>query len=193
MNLTTSVLEVARDLLGNELVRQLDDGTRLRARVVETEAYREGDPASHSCNGRTERSAVMFGPPGHWYIYKCYGMHWMINLVCGAEGQGQAVLIRAAEPLQGVLRMEKHRGLSGRSLTNGPGKLAGALAVDKTFNEKPAFAGDDFYLESGATPDKIYESPRVGISVATDRNWRFYCDNKYVSQVSENGVGRCRN
>lgn len=193
LDLEAPVLEVARNLLGCELVLESEANRQLRAKIVETEAYCEGDPASHSCNGRTERSSVMFGPPARWYIYKCYGIHYMINLVCGPEDTGQAVLIRAAEPLQGETVMRENRGLSGVELTNGPGKLAEALGVDKTFNGQSAVPETGFHLAAGTESAKIYESPRVGINVATERPWRFYTDSEYVSRVSQNDAGRCRN
>ncbi len=164
----------------------------MRARVVEVEAYREGDPASHSCNGVTPRSKVMFGPPGHWYIYRCYGIHWMLNLVCGQEGAGEAVLIRAAEPLAGQKKMQQNRGMSGVELTNGPGKLAEALKVDETFNGSPAVGDAELKIEAGSSSASVYESPRVGISVGQDKFWRFFTDSKYVSKVKQNGLRRRR-
>ncbi len=192
-SLNRSVLELAPQLLNSILVRRLPDGTCLRARIVEVEAYSEGDPASHSCNGITKRSRVMFGPSAHWYVYKCYGIHWMLNLVCGREGSGEAALIRAGEPLDGIEIMRRHRQTSGVELTNGPGKLAEALKIDDTFNGKPAIGDVELKLEKGAAADEIYESPRVGISVGKDRFWRFFTDNKYVSKVEQNGLRRRRN
>lgn len=192
LDLDRPVLEVAPGLLGVDLVRTTDEGV-IRARIVETEAYREDDPASHSYPGRTPRSRVMFGPPGYWYVYKCYGIHWMMNVVCGREGKGQAVLIRAAEPVRGRRIMIRHRDMEGTELTNGPGKLAQALQVDDRLNKKPIDPSTGFYLEPGAEPSRIYESPRVGIQRGTDRFWRFFTDSHYVSEASQNENRRRRN
>ncbi|MGM0380936.1 MAG: DNA-3-methyladenine glycosylase [bacterium] len=175
----------ARRLLGSFLVRKVGDQL-LRAKIVEAEAYREDDPASHSCQGPTPRSRIMFGPPGYWYIYKCYGLHWMINVVCGPEGSGEAVLIRAAEPRTGEKIMEKNRGMSGKELTNGPGKLAEALAVDESFNKKPADAETRFYLEPSESTKNIKISRRVGIQEGTEREWRFYLQNEFVTETEHN-------
>lgn len=190
-DLSRPVLETARDLLGCELVRKTPEGTQ-RIRIVETEAYAEDDPASHSYNGPTPRSEIMFGPPGYWYVYKCYGIHWMLNVVCGQEGDGEAVLLRAGEPLEGEVIMEGKRGRKGVELTNGPGKLAEALAVDDSFDGDSVHS-DDLYLRFSGPKEPVYESPRVGISEEKTRYWRFYLDNKYCSDVSQNDLGRRRN
>ncbi|MFP4687191.1 MAG: DNA-3-methyladenine glycosylase [bacterium] len=183
--------EVARRLLGSELVR-LCSGGEARVKIVETEAYREGDPASHSCSGATERSKVMFGPPGFWYIYLCYGVHWMINVVCGPEGSGEAVLIRAASPVSGRSFLEKNRSCSGVELTNGPGKLARALAINGNFNARPCLPETNFFLAPRPAVDIVYESPRVGISDGREKFWRFYTESDYVSEAQQNVDGRCR-
>ncbi|HET6924795.1 MAG TPA: DNA-3-methyladenine glycosylase [Candidatus Saccharimonadales bacterium] len=176
---------VARRLLGCELVRELD-GQRLVGRIVETEAYDETDPASHSYRGRTNRTAVMFGPPGHLYVYFTYGMHYCMNVVTGDDGHGSGVLLRALEPLAGeaVMRRNRHD-RSDPSVTNGPAKLCEALAVDSSLNGhdlrqaplklvvRPPMAGQD-----------IVVATRVGISQAKDKPWRFYvADNRHVSRV----------
>ncbi len=185
LSLAETAPRVARNLLGSYLVRETEEGT-LRARIVETEAYREDDPASHSCRGPTQRSKVMFGPPGFWYIYKCYGIHWMINVVCGPEDSGEAVLIRAAEPCAGEKIMVKQRGKDGKQLTNGPGKLAEALVVDEEINEQPVAAGTGFYLQPGSCSEEIYTSRRVGIEVGVERPWRFYLQSEYVTETEHN-------
>src|SRR6266550_297735 len=105
-----SATEVAPELLGHVLARRLPDGAILRARIVETEAYEQDDPASHAYRGRTPRVRVMFGPPGHLYVYFTYGMHHCMNVVTGPEGTGSAVLLRAAQPLEGMDRMSVCRG-----------------------------------------------------------------------------------
>lgn len=191
IDLSEPVLETARNLLGCELVRETPEGT-CRVRIVEAEAYSEDDPASHSYNGPTPRSEVMFGPPGYWYVYKCYGIHWMLNVVCGREGAGEAVLLRAGEPLEGEAIMEERRGRTGIELTNGPGKLAEALDLDGSFDATSVHS-DELYLRSGEATAPIYESPRVGISEEKTRYWRFYLDNEYCSDVSQNDLGRRRN
>src|SRR3954468_18578995 len=113
-----SVHEVAPDLIGTTL---LVDG--VGGRIVEVEAYDQEDPASHGFRGRTARNAAMFGPPGHAYVYRSYGIHWCLNLVCGAEGVPEAALVRALEPARGVDRMEERRGLAcPRLLCAGPGR-----------------------------------------------------------------------
>src|SRR5438309_7202111 len=123
---------VARALLGRALVRTLPDGEVLRARIVEAEAYREDDPASHSFRGRTARTDVMFGPPGRLYVYVSYGMHFCMNVVTGRDGEGSAVLLRAAEPLEGLDRMTDLRRLQDpRLLCAGPGRLCQALAITR--------------------------------------------------------------
>jgi DNA-3-methyladenine glycosylase len=169
-------LEVAPDLLGRTLVRVLADGTRLGARIVEVEAYREDDPASHSFRGRTARTEVMFGPPGHLYVYFTYGMHFCMNVVTGENGEGSAVLLRAAEPLRGVDRMAANRGLADpRLLCSGPGRLCQALAVDRAQNGIDVVRGTELRIEAGTPvpPERVRSGPRVGIRVATDRPWRF--------------------
>src|SRR5579864_1825646 len=120
-----SVHEVAPDLIG---VTLLVDG--VGGRIVEVEAYDEEDPASHGFRGRTTRNAAMFGPPGHAYVYRSYGIHWCLNFVCADEGRADAVLIRALRPLHGLEAMRTRRGLeSERALCSGPGRLCQALAV----------------------------------------------------------------
>lgn len=191
LDLSRPVLETARSLLGCEVVRETADGTR-RVRIVETEAYAEDDPASHSYNGPTPRSEVMFGPPGYWYVYKCYGIHWMLNVVCGREGDGEAVLLRAGEPLEGEVIMEENRGPKGVELTNGPGKLAEALSLDDSFDGDSVDSGS-LYLRGAGADEPVFESPRVGINEEKTRYWRFYLDNEYCSDVSQNDLGRRRN
>ncbi|MFP5451503.1 MAG: DNA-3-methyladenine glycosylase [Thermoleophilia bacterium] len=161
-------VEVARDLVGCELIHEGVGGT-----IVETEAYREDDPASHSSRGPRGRAAVMFGPPGRLYVYRSYGMHWCVNLVCEPEGRGAAVLIRALEPTRGLDAMRARRG-DGRPLAAGPGRLTQALAIDGTHNGRSAVGPDAVVALAGRgeTPPLV-SGPRIGISVAREVPWRF--------------------
>src|SRR5882724_12427763 len=135
-----SVHYVAPDLIGATL---LIDG--VGGRIVEVEAYHHTDPAAHSYRGPTERNAVMFGPPGFTYVYRSYGIHWCLNFVCEPEGSASAVLIRAVEPLEGLAKMRRRRGLTDeRLLCSGPGRLAEAMGVTHAYNglplDRPPFA-----------------------------------------------------
>lgn len=160
---------VAPDLIG---VLLLVDG--VGGRIVETEAYDRQDPASHSFNGRTARNASMFGPVGHAYVYRSYGLHWCLNVVCGATTSGGAVLIRALEPIEGIDRMQARRStLALRQLCRGPGRLCQALDVSKAHDgapmDKPPFAlkGRD------ATSLDVAAGRRIGISRGVEALWRF--------------------
>jgi len=181
-DLNVPAADAAKRLLGCVLEREID-GTTVSVRIVETEAYDQTDAASHSYNGRTQRTDVMFGPAGHLYVYFTYGMHYCANIVVGEEGYGAAVLIRAVEPIGGEYVLERRRGgKTGIELTNGPAKLCQALGIDKRMN------GHDLHqlplrlvLQSELT-DGIVTTTRVGISSAKDVPWRFYiADNPYVS------------
>ena len=139
--------------------------------IVETEAYDAGDPASHSFNGPTPRNAPMFGPPGRAYVYRSYGVHWCLNLVCGPPGS--AVLIRALEPTLGVELMQARRGQTdARALCSGPGKLCQALAVDASHNGL-AMDLPPFSLSLSTQPSPMLAGARVGISKGVDTPWRF--------------------
>jgi DNA-3-methyladenine glycosylase len=167
------------------LVRRLPDGTRLVARIVECEAYREDDPASHSHRGRTARNAVMFGPPGHLYVYFTYGMHFCMNVVTEGPGVGSAVLLRAAEPLRGLDRMARARGVHDpRALCSGPARLTQALGVDRSADGTDLTRAGTLWVAAGLPVDQadVWVGPRVGIRVATDRPWRFLVrDSPFVS------------
>jgi DNA-3-methyladenine glycosylase len=172
-------LEVARDLLGRKLVRRLD-GVEMSGIIVETEAYcGSGDSACHAHRGRTERNAVMFGPPGHAYVYFTYGMHYMLNLVTEEEGRPCAVLIRSIQPLSGLEEMQTRRKRRGKDLTNGPAKLCQALGIDKTFNGWDVTRGDRLWVENhqNASPFMVLSTPRIGIDYASKKDrealWRF--------------------
>ena len=172
-----SSTEVAPDLLGRVLVRVLPDGTRLAARLVEVEAYGPNDPASHAFRGPTPRNLVMFGPPGHLYVYFTYGMHFCSNVVTGAEGTGSAVLLRAAEPLEGLDAMAVRRGVDAPTLLcSGPGRLTQALDISRPENGADLVRDASVQLRMGdpVAPRSITRSTRVGVNVGAERRWRFY-------------------
>ena len=176
---TRSALQVAPDLLGRVLVRMLPDGRRLAARIVETEAYLPGDPASHAFIGMTRRNAVMFGRPGLLYVYFTYGNHWMLNAVAGRDGEGTAVLLRAAEPLDGLDVMAAHRGRDDpRDLCSGPGKLAKAFGVTGEHNGEDLVRGHILYVLEGrpVSRSSVACTTRVGVNVGVDEPWRFFVD-----------------
>ena len=177
---------VAPELLGRVLVGGSAGGVRLAARIVETEAYEPHDPASHAYRGRTNRNAVMFGAPGYLYVYFTYGMHHCMNAVTGAVGEGMAVLLRAAEPIDGVDVMRARRGQrSVYELCSGPAKLCQAFGVDRSFDGADLVRGGDLWIAEGApvSTDRIVAGPRVGIRVGTDYAWRFsVADDPFVSR-----------
>jgi DNA-3-methyladenine glycosylase len=179
--------EVGPDLLGRILVRRLGDRTLLTVRIVEAEAYQEDDPASHSYRGRTSRTEVMFGPPGHAYVYFTYGMHHCINVVTGSTGEGSAVLLRAAEPLEGLEEMARRRGTNDpRALCSGPGRLCQALGIDRAENGVDLVRGRELWLLEGtaAPPSSISVGSRVGITSGIERPWRFFVrGDRFVSRV----------
>lgn len=188
--------QVAADLLGKTLVRLLD-GQRVAGRIVETEAYCDGDAPDLACHGDrankgrpTARTAVMFGPAGFAYIYFTYGMHWMFNIVTGRTGQANAVLIRALEPLEGETIMAQNRpGRPVTQWTNGPARLAQALAIDKTLLGANLFDPDGvIWLEDApaVSPDAIATGPRIGLGKTPEPwlsiPWRYWLrDNPFVS------------
>jgi DNA-3-methyladenine glycosylase len=161
----------ARRLIGVTLLVESAGGV-----IVETEAYDADDPASHCHGGLTARNAVMFGPPGHAYVYRSYGIHWCLNFVCREAGHGAGVLIRALKPTHGIARMQARRGMDEvRLLCAGPGRLCQALAVTHEHNGAPLDA-PPFTLTAPrpALPDAaIACGPRIGITRAAERPWRF--------------------
>jgi DNA-3-methyladenine glycosylase len=163
-----SVHAVAPDLIGATL---LVDG--VGGVIVEVEAYHHTDPASHSHGGRTERNAVMFGPPGHAYVYRSYGIHWCVNAVCEPAGEASAVLIRALAPTHGLDRMRARRGIDEeRLLCAGPGRLCQALGITKTLDGAPLDA-PPFVLLAREMAPAIVAGPRIGITKAADKPWRY--------------------
>ena len=178
------VLEVAPDLLGRLLVRTTPDGP-IVLRITEVEAYDgQNDPGSHAYRGRTARNDVMFGPPGHVYVYFTYGMWFCMNLVCGGEGRASAVLLRAGEVLEGTELARKRR-LSARNdkeLAKGPARLATALGVDRALNGTDACATGDTPLRvltgTPVAPDQVLKGPRTGVAGEGGVHpWRFWTAN----------------
>jgi DNA-3-methyladenine glycosylase len=141
--------------------------------VVETEAYAADDPASHSYRGRTARNATMFGPAGHLYVYRSYGIHWCANVVCGEEGFGAAVLLRALEPTHGVVDMQARRGVDDIALLcSGPGRLCQALGITGEHDGLPLDRGRLGLYKASETAETV-ASPRIGITRARDLPWRY--------------------
>ena len=170
-------LEVAPTLLGHVLARRDGDGRVLRARIVETEAYDQDDPASHSFRGLRPRTAVMFGPPGFLYVYFTYGMHWCMNVVTDEAGRGSAVLLRAGEPIDGLDAMRRRRpgARNDRQLLAGPARWTQAFAIDRSLDGADLVRGTEVWIERGTSVDaeRVGVTERIGLSVARERPWRF--------------------
>ena len=163
-----SVHEVAPDLIGATLLFNGVGG-----RLVEVEAYHHTDPAAHSYRGQTARNAVMFGPSGYTYVYRSYGIHWCLNLVCEPKGSASAVLIRALEPTDGLPLMRRLRGLSDvRLLCAGPGRVCEALGITAAHNglalDEPPFS---LFARTGEV--EVIAGPRIGITKAAEKPWRY--------------------
>jgi len=181
---------IARELLGTYLVHDSPEG-RTAGRIVETEAYLcRNDPACHAHKGQTKRNAVMFGPPGHAYIYFIYGMYYCFNVVTAPEGVGEAVLVRALEPVEGIALMEKRRKTTQlHNLCSGPGKLVLAMGMTPQMNGWPLFEGaltlhtkDSFACPIPRKSD-IVATPRIGITAAAELPLRFYLKgNRFASR-----------
>ncbi len=178
IDFTASAALVAERLIGAIL---LVDG--VGGRIVETEAYDADDPASHSYPGPTARNSVMFGAPGHVYVYRSYGLHWCLNIVCRESGHGAGVLLRALEPLEGLDLMRERRGLDSLLLLcAGPGRLAQALGITREHNGLAVHA-PPFQLIAAKGDVTTIAGPRVGISKAVDVAWRFgLAGSRYVSR-----------
>jgi DNA-3-methyladenine glycosylase len=172
---------VARDLVGCALVRDGVGGV-----IVETEAYAEHEPACHAFVGRTARTEVLFGAPGHAYVYLSYGIHQLFNVVTGAEGDAGAVLIRALEPRWGLERMRRRRpGRPDQELCSGPGRLSLALGIGPEDNRLDLCSGPISLHPRNGRPVAPIAGPRIGISKATELPWRF-CDtgSRWLSRVA---------
>ena len=163
-----SVHDLAPELIGAELYVDGVGGT-----IVELEAYDHEDPAAHGYRGRTERNASMFGPPGHAYVYRSYGVHWCLNFVCEPVGTANAVLIRALEPVEGLEEMRARRGLESlRLLCSGPGRLCQALGVMREHDGLP-LDQPPFELRPRRREVEVVSGPRIGITKAVERPWRY--------------------
>jgi DNA-3-methyladenine glycosylase len=173
-----SVHAVAPDLIGATLLFNGVGG-----QIVEVEAYHHTDPAAHSFRGRTERNAVMFGPPGYAYVYRSYGVHWCLNFVCEPEGSASAVLIRAIEPVEGLGRMRRRRGATDpRLLCSGPGRLCQALGVSVIHNGL-ALNRRPFELFVPERRPEIAVGIRIGITKAVELPWRYgVAGSKFLSK-----------
>lgn len=192
--LNQDVLFLAKDLLGKVLFTQIN-GEITAGIIVETEAYFGiQDKASHAYGGRrTNRTETLYQQGGVSYVYLCYGIHNLFNVVSSVEGEPHAVLIRAIEPLVGLEIMETRRKIAATkaAISSGPGSAAKALGIDRTFNEKE-LSGEEIWIEDHAiryTPDQIAAVPRVGVAYAQEDAllpWRFFVkDNKYVSKPNK--------
>lgn len=159
---------VAQDLVGSKFHV---DG--VGGEIVETEAYLPDDPASHSFKGMSERNASMFGPPGHAYVYRIYGLHWCLNFVCGQEGEGSAVLIRAIEPMLGLAKMSERRRISNlQLLCSGPGRLTQALNIDRGCDGK-VLSDPPFHWLEKVDDIATVAGRRIGIKSGVNSQWRF--------------------
>jgi DNA-3-methyladenine glycosylase len=187
---------VSCHLLGKILVRR-EKRKLLTARIVEVEAYLgQNDPASHSFSGRTPRNAVLFGPPGHSYVYFIYGNHFLFNVSCLPDGEAGGVLFRALEPMEGIREMAEARGLAVnpdkenadlRKLTSGPGRLAEAFGITRerdNAKDLTSVRSDLFIVDDGFRPRRVEVTPRIGITKAAEQPLRYIiAENKFVSKA----------
>lgn len=173
-------IEVAPDLIGCTLVRQLPDGPLIRATIVETEAYAPEDPACHAYRGQSKRNAAMFGPPGYSYVYLIYGMYYCLNVVTEHPGIGSAVLIRALELATIPPDVDPKHAKKPHRIAAGPGKLCRALNIDRTLDGLPYDPDSGLWLEhrsQAINPEDIVQTTRIGITKAAERPWRWYLKN----------------
>jgi DNA-3-methyladenine glycosylase len=170
--LSGEVVVAARGLLGRRLRSEVD-GVACEVLLTEVEAYGgEDDPASHGYRGRSRRNASMFGPAGTLYVYRSYGVHWCMNVVTGVEGGASAILLRSGRPVVGEEHMRRRRGRSDH-LTDGPGKLTQALGVDGGWDGTSAMIGPIRLIGEQRLRGTVLACPRIGITRATERPWRF--------------------
>jgi DNA-3-methyladenine glycosylase len=172
------VHEVARELIGVELLVNGVGGP-----IVEVEAYSPEDPASHGYGGRTARNGSMFGPPGHAYVYRSYGVHWCLNFVCEPEGVATGILIRALEPTDGLGAMRERRGVDEpRLLCSGPGRLCQALGITGANDGQP-LDRPPFLLTASRAAAEIAVGPRIGLTKGVDSPWRYgLAGSRFVSR-----------
>lgn len=179
-----NTLEIARALLNCYIVNNAKEGETM-GKIVETEAYLSNDPASHSFNGKTKRNSTMFGQPGKAYVYFTYGMHHCFNVVTREEGVGEAVLIRALEPISGIELMKKRRKTNNiKNLCSGPAKLVQAMGIEKKHNGLDIIEGKlRICMGKPIEDNNIIQTKRIGISKGADLPYRFYIkDNAFVSK-----------
>lgn len=192
------VLEVAPDLLGCRVVARGADG-EVVVELTEVEAYAgPGDPGSHARRGPTPRTAVMFGPPAHLYVYFSYGMHWCVNLVCGPAGTASAVLLRAGRVVEGheLARRRRPAARADRDLARGPARLASALGIDKDLDGQPLVGAVEVHAGPGDRPGeaRVRTGPRVGVSGPGGDGavypWRYWVDGEPTVSVYRPGAVR---
>ena len=177
------------DQLAPELLGAVLRHGEVAVRLTEVEAYDgPNDPASHAFRGRTPRNAIMFGPPGHLYVYFSYGMHWAANIICGPDGVASGVLLRAGEVVDGLELARSRRGrASDRDLARGPGRLTQALGIRIEHKGVCVLDGGPIRLQPGPAPEQVSRGPRVGVSAEADRPWRFWVTgSRFVSDYKRN-------
>jgi DNA-3-methyladenine glycosylase len=169
-------------VIGLVLVRETPEGITA-GRIVETEAYLGDDPASHSYRGQTPRNASMFLAPFHAYVYKIYGTSFCVNVSSEEAGRGEAVLLRALEPLEGLpLMIRRRKSENVRDLCRGPGRLCSAMEIDRNLDGINLLAGSGLWIAAGTSAGRVKKSPRIGITKAADRHLRFYeAGSRFVS------------
>lgn len=190
---TRPTIDVAKELLGKVFIRRIGART-LSGMIVETEAYLHTDPASHSFRGKTERNSAMFDTGGHLYVYFTYGLHFCANVVTSNKGTGEAVLIRAVEPIEGIEMMVNNRFPGGRRsigggnnlhvLTNGPAKFAQAFQLTRQHSGIDLTKSEMFIVDAGVNvKNMIVAAVRIGVSAGKEKKWRFYVkNNAWVSK-----------